>query len=97
MIISSPDGSRACKCDVYVASLEVFFRYMVIGLYVGIATVGIFIYWYCFDVSPDGHSLVTVTQLMTWGSCKQWDFSPRPCLGLRRPVFRAQRLYLSLF
>ena len=53
---------------------------------VGMATVGIFIYWYCFDISPDGHSLVTVTQLMTWGSCKQWDFSPRPCLGLRRPA-----------
>eukprot|EP00913_Durusdinium_trenchii_P024017 g22555.t1 len=32
----------------------VFFRYMVIGLYVGVATVGIFIYWYCFDESPDG-------------------------------------------
>lgn len=61
----------------------VFFRYMVIGLYVGVATVGIFIYWYCFDESPDGHSLVTVGQLMTWGTCSEWDFAPQPCLGLK--------------
>merc|ERR1711992_283424 len=29
----------------------VFFRYMVIGMNVGIATVGIFIYWYVADVA----------------------------------------------
>merc|ERR1719399_110433 len=32
----------------------VFIRYMVIGIYVGIATVGIFIYWFVYDVgAPD--------------------------------------------
>merc|ERR1719225_351556 len=46
----------------------VFFRYMVIGLYVGFATVGIFIYWYSLDeAAPDGHTLVSIGQLMTWG------------------------------
>jgi Ca2+-transporting ATPase len=37
----------------------VFTRYMIIGIYVGIATVGIFIYWYTSYASDDGHSLVT--------------------------------------
>lgn len=62
----------------------VFFRYMVIGLYVGVATVGIFIYWYCFDQGTDGHSLVTFEQLMTWGSCHKWQetFQVRPFLGM---------------
>ena len=52
----------------------VFFRYMVIGLYVGFATVGIFIYWYVFDMNaPDGHSLVTFDQLAHWGQCGSWS------------------------
>jgi len=37
----------------------VFTRYMIIGIYVGIATVGIFVYWYTTYVGVDGHSLVT--------------------------------------
>merc|ERR1712203_41097 len=57
--------------DDMLISAWVFFRYMVIGVYVGFATVGIFIYYYCFDSSnPDGHSLVTLSQLMNWGKCK---------------------------
>merc|ERR1712054_60249 len=51
----------------------VFFRYMVIGLYVGFATVGIFAYWYVLDSSaPDGHTLVGMDQLMSWGECTEW-------------------------
>jgi Ca2+-transporting ATPase len=57
----------------------VFFRYMVIGLYVGFATVGIFVYWYILDESVDGHTLVSMGQLMTWGKCTDWkSFAPRP-------------------
>merc|ERR1712100_636329 len=37
-----------------------FVRYAVVGFYVGVAVVGIFVYWYCFDLAPDGHTLVTV-------------------------------------
>merc|ERR1719310_357972 len=56
----------------------VFFRYMVIGMYVGFATVGIFVYWYVFDYSADGHTLVTTGELVTWGKCATWTgFSPR--------------------
>jgi Ca2+-transporting ATPase len=59
-------------------------RYMVVGLYVGFAVVGIFVYWFCFDIqSPDGHTLVTVDQLMHWGDCASWKgFSPKPALGM---------------
>jgi len=62
----------------------VFFRYMVIGLYVGVATVGIFIYWYSFDeAAPDGHTLVSIGQLMTWGKCSTWEsFKPKNVLDL---------------
>merc|ERR1711959_757440 len=40
------------------------------------ATVGILVYWYCFDTAaPDGHTLVTLDQLMNWGKCSEWpDF-----------------------
>jgi len=64
----------------------VFFRYMVIGLYVGLATVGIFVFWYTgyedfvnwlgpsvmemLGSSYDGHSMVTYGQLTHWGRCR---------------------------
>ena len=46
---------------------------MVIGMYVGVATVGIFVYYYVLDVNPDGHTLVTTNQLMRWGHCAGGD------------------------
>ncbi|KAF3569918.1 hypothetical protein F2Q69_00058326 [Brassica cretica] len=45
----------------------------VIGMYVGVATVGVFIIWYThssfmgIDLSQDGHSLVSYSQLAHWG------------------------------
>ena len=54
----------------------VFFRYVVIGLYVGVATVGIFVYWYVLDRAPDAHPLVSLAQLMGHGKCRAWtEFS----------------------
>lgn len=51
-----------------------FFRYLVIGTYVGVATVGIFIYWYLYyDWAEDGHSLVTFSQLSHWTQCQNWE------------------------
>jgi Ca2+-transporting ATPase len=48
------------RADDQLISGWVFFRYMVIGIYVGMATVGIFIYWYMYaNYTGDGHSLVT--------------------------------------
>lgn len=56
-----------------------FFRYLVVGLYVGLATIGIFIIWYThgsflgLDISGDGHTLVSFSQLTRWGECHSWD------------------------
>ena len=56
-----------------------FHSAQVIGLYVGIATVGVFIIWYThgsflgIDLSGDGHTLVTYAQLADWGQCSYWE------------------------
>ena len=52
----------------------VFFRYCVIGLYVGFATVGVFVYWYVLDRNAgDGHPLVSMHQLMHHSKCFTWE------------------------
>jgi len=48
----------------------VFVRYMVIGLYVGIATVGVFVHWFVYyKGAADGHTLVSFEQLSNFGKC----------------------------
>ncbi|KAL0464951.1 UNVERIFIED_CONTAM: Calcium-transporting ATPase, endoplasmic reticulum-type [Sesamum latifolium] len=63
----------------------VLFRYMVIGSYVGIATVGVFIMWYTqasflgVNLVGDGHTLVELSQLRNWGECSSWlNFTASP-------------------
>ena len=57
-------------------------RYLVVGLYVGAATVGIFAVWYTrtefwgIDLSKDGHTPVTWHQLTHWGECDNWKGFP---------------------
>lgn len=62
-----------------------FMQLQVIGSYVGIATVGIFVLWYTqasflgIDLTSDGHSLVELSQLQNWGECPSWsNFSVTP-------------------
>eukprot|EP00775_Hariotina_reticulata_P011517 gene11517-11660_t len=56
----------------------VFVRYMVVGAYVGCATVGAFVVWYMFDnfmgidLSQDGHTTVSWHQLTHWEECPTW-------------------------
>ncbi|URD91936.1 Cation transporting ATPase, C-terminus [Musa troglodytarum] len=83
------------RSDDSLITAWILFRYMVIGLYVGIATVGIFIIWYThgsfmgIDLSGDGHSLVTYAQLSNWGDCSSWEgFKVAPfTAGSRRFTF----------
>ena len=44
-------------------------RYVVIGGYVGAATVGIFGLWYTFDMTGDGHTTVSLSQLVHHDTC----------------------------
>ncbi|KAH9259674.1 calcium-translocating P-type ATPase, SERCA-type [Batrachochytrium salamandrivorans] len=50
-------------------------RFLTIGVYVGLATVGIFALWFTqssflgINLVQDGHTPVTLTQLMNWGQC----------------------------
>ncbi|XP_022755698.1 calcium-transporting ATPase 1, endoplasmic reticulum-type-like [Durio zibethinus] len=73
------------RSDDSLITAWILFRYLVIGLYVGIATVGVFIIWYThqtflgIDLSGDGHSIVTYNQLANWGQCSSWEsFSVSP-------------------
>jgi Ca2+-transporting ATPase len=42
-------------------------RFLIVGVYIGIATVGVFVYWYCFyDWSGYNHQLVSWNELRNW-------------------------------
>ncbi|CAH9135415.1 unnamed protein product [Cuscuta epithymum] len=73
------------RSDDSLINAWILFRYLVIGMYVGVATVGVFIVWYThnsflgIDLSGDGHSLVTYSQLSNWGRCSSWkNFTASP-------------------
>jgi Ca2+-transporting ATPase len=72
------------KSDDVLINGWVFFRYMVVGLYVGFATVGVFVYWYLYyTASGDGHTLLTWDQITHFKSCSTWtDFHPVDFAGV---------------
>jgi Ca2+-transporting ATPase len=75
-----------------------------------VATVGIFIYWYLFAESGDGHTLITWYQLSHWGSCPTWskesfapvnfhpgfDLEKNPCQYFTAGKVKASTLSLSV-
>jgi len=66
------------RADDQLITPWVMTRYMIVGLYVGFATVGVFAYWYVlYDWSEYGHPLVTFGELASWGKCPEWKgFEP---------------------
>jgi len=72
------------RADDNLITRWVFFRYLVIGTYVGFACVGVFAYWYLFyQSSNDGHTLITWNQLTHWTQCPSWtDFKVNDFEGL---------------
>ncbi|KAF5192267.1 Calcium-transporting ATPase 1, endoplasmic reticulum-type [Thalictrum thalictroides] len=105
------------RSDDSLISAWILFRYLVIGLYVGIATVGVFIIWFTqssfmgIDLSGDGHSLVTYSQLSNWGQCPSWEgftvspftaggqvfsFDTNPCDYFQAGKVKAMTLSLSV-
>jgi Ca2+-transporting ATPase len=67
------------KSDEQLITVWVFIRYMIVGCYVGVATVAAFCIWYMYDnfygldLSQDGHSTVTWQQLRSWENCHSWE------------------------
>ncbi|KAI3441713.1 Cation_ATPase_N domain-containing protein [Psidium guajava] len=67
------------KSDDALITSWVLLRYLVIGTYVGMATVGIFILWYTqpsflgINLVSDGHTLIELSQLRNWGECSSWS------------------------
>uniref|UniRef100_A0A8R7P241 Uncharacterized protein n=1 Tax=Triticum urartu TaxID=4572 RepID=A0A8R7P241_TRIUA len=59
----------------------ILFCCLVIGLFVGVATIGNYVIWYThgpfmgIDLIGDGHTLVSYSQLSNWGQCTSWDNS----------------------
>lgn len=105
------------RSDDSLITAWILFRYLVIGLYVGIATVGVFIIWYTYgsflgiDLSGDGHTLVSYSQLSSWGQCSSWDgfkvapftagnrtfsFDANPCDYFQAGKVKAMTLSLSV-
>jgi Ca2+-transporting ATPase len=97
------------KQDDHLLNNWTMFRYTVVGFYVGIATVGIFVYWYMYAETGDGHTLVTFYQLSHWGECPSWpkedfapaafsgmDFSQNPCSYFTSGKVKASTLSLSV-
>ncbi|ESQ37777.1 hypothetical protein EUTSA_v10028380mg [Eutrema salsugineum] len=69
------------KSDDSLIDSWVFIRYLVIGSYVGVATVGVFVLWYTqasflgISLISDGHTLVSFTQLQNWSECSSWGLN----------------------
>nr|XP_043637050.1 calcium-transporting ATPase 4, endoplasmic reticulum-type-like [Erigeron canadensis] len=105
------------RSDDSLINAWILFRYLVIGFYVGIATVGIFIIWFTrdsfigIDLSGDGHSLITYSQLSHWDQCSSWqnftvspftagnhifNFDSNPCDYFRTGKVKAMTLSLSV-
>ncbi|XP_058098983.1 calcium-transporting ATPase 4, endoplasmic reticulum-type-like [Magnolia sinica] len=105
------------RSDDSLITAWILFRYLVIGLYVGVATVGVFIIWYThgsflgIDLSKDGHTLVTYSQLSNWDHCLSWEnftvspftagshtfsFDNNPCDYFQSGKVKAMTLSLSV-
>jgi len=56
----------------------ILFRWLLVGLYVGFATVAVFAAWYTqesvlgINLTGDGHTIVSFNQLKNWESCHTW-------------------------
>jgi Ca2+-transporting ATPase len=76
------------RSDDHFITPWILFRWLVVGAYVGFATVGVFATWYTsetffgIDLTQDGHTPVSLAQLRAWESCPSWagaaKFKPQP-------------------
>jgi len=87
------------RTDDALISNWTMFRYMIIGLYVGFATVGVFVAWFThgvgadpvfmgIDLGGDGHQAVSVAALMDWSSCEDAMESAGTFHGMTREALK---------
>ncbi|KAL5538864.1 hypothetical protein UlMin_043561 [Ulmus minor] len=93
------------KSDDALINSWVLVRYLIIGSYVGIATVGVFVLWYTqasfmgISLVSDGHTLVELSQLRNWGECSSWSnftVAPYTVAGGRTIAFSDPCDYFSV-
>ena len=93
------------RADDNLITPWVFFRYMVVGIYVGWACVAVFAYWYVYYEGD--HTNITWDQLTHWGHCKTWtdfkvndfdglDMQTDPCKYFTDGKVKASTLSLSV-
>mmetsp|Transcript_18732 Transcript_18732/g.33594 ORF Transcript_18732/g.33594 Transcript_18732/m.33594 type:complete len:1048 (+) Transcript_18732:149-3292(+) len=93
------------RTDESLITPWVFFRYMVVGIYVGWACVAVFAYWYMYYEGD--HTNITWDQLTTWGHCSSWtdfkvndfdglDMQTDPCKYFTDGKVKASTLSLSV-
>ena len=59
--------------DDKIVDSWIFMRYIIVGIYVGLATTGIFVYYYTsYDWADHTHSMVSYSQLSNWTKCNSW-------------------------
>lgn len=75
---ADPDimSKKPRRADDHFITPWILFRWLVVGAYVGFATVGVFASWYTsssflglLDLSGDGHTPISLAQLRHWESC----------------------------
>eukprot|EP01022_Parablepharisma_sp_SALTPOND_P018701 TRINITY_DN309_c0_g2_i1.p1 TRINITY_DN309_c0_g2~~TRINITY_DN309_c0_g2_i1.p1 ORF type:complete len:1105 (+),score=140.39 TRINITY_DN309_c0_g2_i1:157-3471(+) len=52
-------------------------RYLIIGTYVGVASVAIYLHWYISMETEDQHRHVSLDMLRNWTKCPTWDKATR--------------------
>ena len=74
---AEPDAmeQKPRKSDEQIINGWTLVRYFVIGTYVGIATIAIFVHYFLYMNNEDGHSLISWKQLTTWSECPEWPSS----------------------
>lgn len=97
------------KVGEHIISWWTLTRYFIIGTYVGLATIAIFIHWFLYMNEEDGHTLITFNQLRTWSTCPDWpsseknfnnfdgvDLSKNPCNLFNQGKVKASTLSLTV-
>jgi Ca2+-transporting ATPase len=82
----------------------ILMRYLVVGLYVGIATTGIFVYYYTsYNWSNDNQTLVSFWELRNWTTCSNWigeksinGFEANACSYFSQGKVKASTLSLTV-